>query len=175
MTKPDAQGVLAGSKDASRCIGYLTKYLTKHVGDCHQASKTLADHRADRKAWLTGMLGLPATDPTRYTWEPVNPVTPTTCPTVSDSCTSSLIASNGKPPSNKRADEPLIKPHPIPRQLAGRHERWQARNVRAAAYGGRSRRDASHIRTLSAAADRRAPYPLYPYRAACPHTRVRVA
>src|SRR5579859_5813560 len=33
----DAQGVLAGSKDAARCIGYLTKYLTKHVADCHQA------------------------------------------------------------------------------------------------------------------------------------------
>ena len=33
----DAQGVLAGSKDAARCIGYLTKYLTKQVGDCHQA------------------------------------------------------------------------------------------------------------------------------------------
>jgi hypothetical protein len=33
----DAQGVLAGSKDAGRCIGYLTKYLTKQVGDCHQA------------------------------------------------------------------------------------------------------------------------------------------
>ena len=32
----DAQGVLAGSRDASRCIGYLTKYLTKHVGDCNQ-------------------------------------------------------------------------------------------------------------------------------------------
>ena len=31
----DAQGVLAGSVDAARCIGYLTKYLTKHVGDCH--------------------------------------------------------------------------------------------------------------------------------------------
>ncbi len=31
----DAQGVLAGSKDATRCIGYLTKYLTKQVGDCH--------------------------------------------------------------------------------------------------------------------------------------------
>ena len=28
----DAQGVLAGSKDASRCIGYLTKYLTKQIG-----------------------------------------------------------------------------------------------------------------------------------------------
>ena len=31
----DAQGVLAGSKDANRCIGYLTKYLIKHLGDCH--------------------------------------------------------------------------------------------------------------------------------------------
>ena len=36
----------------------------------------LADHRADRKAWLTGMLGLPATDPTRYSWEPVKPGDP---------------------------------------------------------------------------------------------------
>jgi hypothetical protein len=143
----DAQGVLAGSRDASRCIGYLTKYLTKHLGDCHQAAadaqaahaarladalryepcsptcanwlrygiqpknarpglrpgackgkahrreylgyagrrvlvsrkwsgKTLADHRADRKAWLTEALGLPATDPTRYSWEPVRPGDP---------------------------------------------------------------------------------------------------
>jgi hypothetical protein len=143
----DAQGVLAGSKDASRCIGYLTKYLTKHVSGCHQAAtdaqgahagrladalryepcsptcanwlrygiqpknprpnlrpgcckgkahrreylgyagrrvlvsrkwsgKTLADHRADRRTWLTGMLGLPATDPRRYTWEPVKPGDP---------------------------------------------------------------------------------------------------
>src|SRR5262249_59205813 len=31
-----AEGVLAGSKDASRCIGYLTKYLVKQLGDCHQ-------------------------------------------------------------------------------------------------------------------------------------------
>jgi hypothetical protein len=34
----DAQGVLVGSRDASRCIGYLTKYLTKHLGDCHQSA-----------------------------------------------------------------------------------------------------------------------------------------
>jgi hypothetical protein len=139
----DAQGVLAGSRDASRCIGYLTKYLTKHLGDCHQAAtdaqanhaerladalryepcsptcanwlrygiqpktarpglrpgackgkahrrehlgyagrrvlvsrkwfgKTLADHRT----WLTSALGLPATDPARYTWEPVKPGDP---------------------------------------------------------------------------------------------------
>ena len=33
----DAQGVLSGSKDAGRCIGYLTKYLTKQVADRHQA------------------------------------------------------------------------------------------------------------------------------------------
>jgi hypothetical protein len=140
----DAQGVLAGSSGARRCIGYLTKYLTKHVADCHAATtddqarhadqlaaalryepcsptcanwlrfgiqpknpkpgmrpgackgkahrreylgyagrrvlvsrkwsgKTLADHRADRKNWLTQTLGLPATDPDRYTWEPVTP------------------------------------------------------------------------------------------------------
>ena len=34
--KFDAQGVLAGSKDAARCIGYLTKYLTKQLGQCHE-------------------------------------------------------------------------------------------------------------------------------------------
>jgi hypothetical protein len=46
----DAQGVLAGSKDASRCIGYLTKYLTKHVGDCHQAATQDQAAHADRLA-----------------------------------------------------------------------------------------------------------------------------
>jgi Replication initiator protein, pSAM2 len=140
----DAQGVLAGSKDSARCIGYLTKYLTKQLGDCHHpdtpaqqthvdrladalryepcsptcanwlrygiqpknprpglvsgackgkahrrdhlgyagrrvlvsrkwSGKTLADHRADRKEWLTAMLGLPATDPATYRWEQVQP------------------------------------------------------------------------------------------------------
>src|SRR5258708_35125331 len=34
--KFDAQGVLAGSKDACRCVGYLTKYLTKQIAGCHQ-------------------------------------------------------------------------------------------------------------------------------------------
>jgi hypothetical protein len=143
----DAQGVLSGSKDAARCIGYLTKYLTKQVGDCHHADtdaqqahaarlaealrfqpcsprcanwlrygiqpknarpglvpgcckrkahdsdhlgyggrrvlasrkwsgKTLADHRADRQQWLLSTLGVPATDPARYTWELVAPGDP---------------------------------------------------------------------------------------------------
>ena len=135
-----AEGVLTGSRDANRCIGYLTK----HLGDCHElatpaqaahadrlaealrrepcsptcanwlrygiqpknarkglrpgsckgkahrreylgyagrraltsrkwSGKTLADQRAERKAWLTEMLGLPATDPDRYAWELVEP------------------------------------------------------------------------------------------------------
>ena len=143
----DAQGVLAGSKDAARCIGYLTKYLTKQVGHCHQAQtdaerdhvgrlaaalrfqpcsptcanwlrygvqpknarpglvpgcckgkahdadhlgyggrrvlvsrkwsgKTLADHRADRKAWLVETLGLEVPDPARYRWAQVTPADP---------------------------------------------------------------------------------------------------
>ena len=143
-TRFDAQGVLAGSRDAARCIGYLTKYLTKGLADCHQAQtgaqqthadrladalryepcsptcanwlrygvqpknarqgmrpgrctgkahrreylgyagrrvlvsrkwsgKTLADHRADRQAWLMATLGLSATDPSHYAWEPVTP------------------------------------------------------------------------------------------------------
>jgi len=143
----DAQGVLMGSKDAGRCVKYLTKYLTKQIADCHQAQtdtqrvhvdrladalrfepcsptcanwlrygvqpknpraglrpgcckgkahrreylgyagrrvlvsrkwsgKTLADHRADRKNWLTATLGISATDPGRYSWEPVAPGDP---------------------------------------------------------------------------------------------------
>ncbi|HEV2450929.1 MAG TPA: replication initiator [Streptosporangiaceae bacterium] len=145
--KFDAQGVLAGSPGASRCIGYLTKYLTKNVRDCHPAEtgtrhdhaerlvqalryepcsptcanwlrygiqpksprpglrpgycrgkahrrehlgyagrrvlvsrkwsgKTLADHRADRRNWLLATLGVSATDPARYTWQPVTPGDP---------------------------------------------------------------------------------------------------
>ena len=46
----DAQGVLAGSKDAARCIGYLTKYLTKHVAYCHQATSDTQGAHIDRLA-----------------------------------------------------------------------------------------------------------------------------
>jgi hypothetical protein len=142
-----AEGVLAGSKDAGRCIGYLTKHLTKQVGDCHHpdtgparahaarlaealryqpcsptcanwlrygiqpknprpglvpgrckgkahdgdhlgyagrrvlvsrkwSGKTLADHRADRQAWLLSTLDVSAVDPARYAWELVEPGDP---------------------------------------------------------------------------------------------------
>ena len=46
----DAQGVLAGSPDAARCIGYLTKYLTKQVGDCHHATRGAQQDHAARLA-----------------------------------------------------------------------------------------------------------------------------
>ena len=51
-TRFDAQGVLAGSKDANRCIGYLTKYLTKHLGDCHELDTD--DQQAPRRAARRG-------------------------------------------------------------------------------------------------------------------------
>ena len=46
----DAQGVLSGSKDAARCIGYLTKYLTKQVADCHQATSDTQRAHVERLA-----------------------------------------------------------------------------------------------------------------------------
>ena len=46
--KFDAQGVLAGSKDSSRCIRYLTKYLTKQIGGCHTADTPAQGQHAAR-------------------------------------------------------------------------------------------------------------------------------
>ena len=48
--KFDAQGVLAGSKDASKCIYYMTKYLTKQVADCHTPDTDARRAHADRLA-----------------------------------------------------------------------------------------------------------------------------
>jgi hypothetical protein len=59
--KFDAQGVLAGSKDAARCIRYLTKYLTKHVADCHQAGTDAQRAHVDR---LTAALRFEPCSPT---------------------------------------------------------------------------------------------------------------
>jgi hypothetical protein len=40
------QGVLAGTQQADKLIGYLSKYLTKSVADCHHADTTsAADHQ----------------------------------------------------------------------------------------------------------------------------------
>jgi hypothetical protein len=40
------------------------------------SGKTLADHRADRKAWLTETLGMEVPDPARYSWAQVLPGDP---------------------------------------------------------------------------------------------------
>jgi hypothetical protein len=71
----DARGVIAGSRDANRCIGYLTKYLTKHVADCHRA-RTVAQH--DHAERLADALRYEPCSPTcanwlRYGVQPKNP------------------------------------------------------------------------------------------------------
>jgi len=37
-TQVDARGVLAGSSDADRALGYLAKYLTKSIAECHTST-----------------------------------------------------------------------------------------------------------------------------------------
>jgi hypothetical protein len=61
----DAQGVLAGSKDANRCIGYLTKYLTKQVGECHHAD---TDAQPAHAARLAEALRFQPCSPTCANW-----------------------------------------------------------------------------------------------------------
>jgi hypothetical protein len=61
----DAQGVLAGSKDASRCIGYLTKYLTKQLGDCYHAE---TDAEQAHTARLAEALRYQPCSPTCANW-----------------------------------------------------------------------------------------------------------
>jgi len=73
--KFDAQGVLAGSKDASRCIGYLTKYLTKQLGDCHHPD---SDGQREHVERLADALRYEPCSPTcanwlRYGIQPKNP------------------------------------------------------------------------------------------------------
>jgi hypothetical protein len=73
--KFNAQGVLAASKDSARCIGYLTKYLTKQLGDCHQPDTDAQREHVER---LAEALRYEPCSPTcanwlRYGIEPKNP------------------------------------------------------------------------------------------------------
>jgi hypothetical protein len=61
----DAQGMLAGSKDAARCIGYLTKYLTRQVGDCYHAE---TDAQRAHAARLAEVLRVQPWSPTCANW-----------------------------------------------------------------------------------------------------------
>ena len=42
--------MLSGTKDAARCIGYLTNDLTKQVADCHHADTEAGQAHAERLA-----------------------------------------------------------------------------------------------------------------------------
>jgi hypothetical protein len=44
----DIKGVLAGTQDAGRRIGYLTKYLTKTIAECHEPTGDAQRAHADR-------------------------------------------------------------------------------------------------------------------------------
>jgi Replication initiator protein, pSAM2 len=61
----DAQGVLAGTRRAQRCIGYLTKYLTKQIAGCHQAQ---TDAQADHVAALLEALRYEPCSPSCANW-----------------------------------------------------------------------------------------------------------
>jgi hypothetical protein len=60
-----AEGVLAGSKDAARCIRYLTKYLTKQVADCHHPD---TDAQRAHAARLADALRYEPCSPTCANW-----------------------------------------------------------------------------------------------------------
>ena len=63
--KFDAQGVLAGTKDANRCVGYLTKYLTKQISGCHAAD---TDGQRAHAARLADALRYEPCSPTCANW-----------------------------------------------------------------------------------------------------------
>ncbi|WP_435588388.1 replication initiator [Micromonospora chalcea] len=47
-TQVDARGVMPGTEDAERTIRYVTKYITKHTGDCHKATTDRQRKHLDR-------------------------------------------------------------------------------------------------------------------------------
>ena len=86
------------------------------------SGKTLADHRADRKAWLTEMLGLPATDPARYTWQLVEPGDQDHMPAGQRLLHVVADRMSGSRPSTKHGNEPKDSHPMIFRQLGRQRE-----------------------------------------------------
>lgn len=74
-SQADIQGLLAGSPDANRRIGYITKYLMKSIDECHSAESQRQAHHIDR---LVEALRYEPCSPTcanwlRYGVQPKNP------------------------------------------------------------------------------------------------------
>jgi hypothetical protein len=61
----DAQGVMAGTPEANRCIGYLTKYLVKGIAECHE---TQTPEQADHVDRLVQELRYEPCSPTCANW-----------------------------------------------------------------------------------------------------------
>jgi hypothetical protein len=61
----DARGVLAGSPDAGRCLGYLAKYLTKSIAECHTPT---TDARREHTARLLEALRYEPCSPRCANW-----------------------------------------------------------------------------------------------------------
>ena len=162
----DAQGVLAGSRDASRCIGYLTKYLTKHVGDCHQAStrdpggaRRPARRRAPVRAMLADLRELAAL---RHPAEerPPGPA-------------ARLLQGQSPPPRAPRLRRPpgpglpqVVRQDPggsprRPQGLADRDARPSGNRPHPLHLGtGQTRRSRPHAQRSTAPARRRRPHPM---------------
>jgi hypothetical protein len=66
-------GLCKGKAHRAENLGYAGRRI---LVSRKWSGKTLADHRASRKAWLMAMLDLPAVDDQRYTWERVTPADP---------------------------------------------------------------------------------------------------
>ncbi len=71
----DIQGLIAGSPDADRRVGYMTKYLTKSIDECHTAHSAREQDHTQR---LVDALRYEPCSPTcanwlRYGVEPKNP------------------------------------------------------------------------------------------------------
>jgi hypothetical protein len=61
----NAQGVLAGSPDADRCVNYLAKYLTKSIADCHDPGTDAQRAHVER---LSAMLRYEPCSPMCANW-----------------------------------------------------------------------------------------------------------
>ena len=166
--KFDAQGVLAGSKDANRCIGYLTKHLTKHLGDCHELDTDTQAAHASRLAealrWETLLTRLRELAALRHPAQKRK-----------EGPAARGVQGQGAPPRiprlrrAARADLPQMvrqdprRPPRRPQELADRDPRHSGNRpgpVHLAA--GRARRPGPHARRATAAARRRRPDALAP-------------
>jgi integrase len=142
--KFDAQGVLAGSKDANKCVGYLTKYLTKQVAECHVPETDAQRAHADR---LAEALRYEPCSPTcanwlRYGIQPKNPrpgLIPGAC------------KGGGKPRSTKPGEKPGHPAQNFLQLIGERRDGGRWRHDRPAHHRG-SRRAIARLRAHRALA-----------------------